>query len=189
MAFQVMAAGCGGFIHHALTAPAHCSAAPSVVGLLMFRRPGGRRAVWLGFACDRHADQLLAARPLLPRDHDVLARRRTRSALNSPGAVGRASRRARSRAVSRLIGSSSGRWPGPLRTHGPVAGLLGPREMSASRATVGQWRSRRRTLLAFQRATFVCLWRSSPRCGGRRSGGVASRVSAASRTGTPAASR
>jgi hypothetical protein len=29
----------------------------------------------LGFACGHHADQLIAARPLLPRDRDVLERR------------------------------------------------------------------------------------------------------------------
>jgi hypothetical protein len=76
MSFQVMAAGCGGYIHNTLSAPSHCSVEPTVVGLLIFRRPDGRRAVWLGFACNQHADQLLAARPLLPRDYDVLARRR-----------------------------------------------------------------------------------------------------------------
>ncbi|HEY0814582.1 MAG TPA: hypothetical protein VGE11_14985 [Pseudonocardia sp.] len=34
------------------------------------------RTVWLGFACARHADDLIAPRPLLPRDRDALRRRR-----------------------------------------------------------------------------------------------------------------
>jgi hypothetical protein len=34
------------------------------------------RTVWFGFACDRHADQLVAARPLMLRDRDVLSQRR-----------------------------------------------------------------------------------------------------------------
>lgn len=74
--FQVMAAGCGGFVHHAGVAPSHCEAEPTVVGLVMFRRRDGRRAAWRAFACNRHADHLIAPRPLLPRDRDVLARRR-----------------------------------------------------------------------------------------------------------------
>jgi hypothetical protein len=36
------------------------------------------RTAWLGFACPRHVDQLIAPRPLLPRDRDVLARRQDR---------------------------------------------------------------------------------------------------------------
>jgi hypothetical protein len=48
-----MAAGCGGFVHRAGVAPADCEAEPTVVGLVMFRRPDGRRAVWRAFACDR----------------------------------------------------------------------------------------------------------------------------------------
>jgi hypothetical protein len=74
--FQVMAAGCGGFVHHAGVAPSHCEAEPTVVGLVMFRRRDARRAAWRAFTCDRHADHLIAPRPLLPRDRDVLAWRR-----------------------------------------------------------------------------------------------------------------
>lgn len=74
--FQVMAAGCGGYVHHAVLAPSGCQTEPTMVGLVMFRRPDGRRAVWRAFTCAAHADQLVAARPLLPRDRDVLARRR-----------------------------------------------------------------------------------------------------------------
>lgn len=70
--FQVMAAGCGGYVHQVVTGPSTCGSEPTVVGLLMYRRSDGRRAVWRGFACDAHADQLLAARGLLPRDRDVL---------------------------------------------------------------------------------------------------------------------
>lgn len=75
--FQVMAAGCGGYVHQIVTGPSACESEPTVVGLLMYRAGRtGRRAAWRGFACDAHADQLLAARALLPRDRDVLARRR-----------------------------------------------------------------------------------------------------------------
>jgi hypothetical protein len=31
------------------------------------------------FACDRHAEKLIAARPILPRDRDALERRRDRA--------------------------------------------------------------------------------------------------------------
>jgi hypothetical protein len=36
------------------------------------------RTVWLGFACEQHAGQLVAARALLSRDRDTLHRRRDR---------------------------------------------------------------------------------------------------------------
>jgi hypothetical protein len=74
--FRVMAAGCGGYVDHPLLAPSSCTAEPTVVGLVMVGTAGQRRALWRGFACDAHADNLLAARALLPRDRDVLARRR-----------------------------------------------------------------------------------------------------------------
>lgn len=76
--FQTSApsAGCGGFVHHDWLAPTSCTAAPTVVGLKIGGKPGQRRALWRGFACDAHAAQLLAARALLPRDRDILARRR-----------------------------------------------------------------------------------------------------------------
>lgn len=76
--FQVMAAGCGAYVSNGFTAPSVCHSEPTMVGLWMYRRESGRRAVWRGFACDDHAEQLLAARALLPRDRDVLARRRDR---------------------------------------------------------------------------------------------------------------
>jgi hypothetical protein len=72
-AFHVMAAGCGGIIHRGLIGPTHCEFEPVVAGL--WYAAHGRTA-WLGFACDQHADQLIAARPLLPRDRDALERRR-----------------------------------------------------------------------------------------------------------------
>ena len=53
--------------------PTHCQTEPTVAGL-WFAAHG--RTAWLGFACDRHAESLVAARWLLPRDRDVLARRR-----------------------------------------------------------------------------------------------------------------
>lgn len=72
-AFHVMAAGCGGINDHDLLPPTGCQAHPTVAGL--WYAAHGRTA-WLGFACDRHADELIAPRPLLPRDRDVLERRR-----------------------------------------------------------------------------------------------------------------
>lgn len=53
--------------------PVHCGADPTRAGL-WFAAHG--RTVWLAFACDQHADDLIAARPLLPRDRDALNRRR-----------------------------------------------------------------------------------------------------------------
>lgn len=73
--FQVMAAGCGGFIYPALTAPYACAATPTVAGLRYSERD---RTVWLGFACDIHAGQLIAARALLARDRDRLRTRQER---------------------------------------------------------------------------------------------------------------
>ena len=71
--FRVLNAGCGGYVHHDLRAPAGCSAPPTVAGLRFSERD---RTAWLGFACDAHAAELIAPRPLLPRDRDVLERRR-----------------------------------------------------------------------------------------------------------------
>ena len=51
----------------------HCGAEPTRAGL-WFAAHG--RTVWLAFACDQHADDLIAARPLLPRARDALNRRR-----------------------------------------------------------------------------------------------------------------
>lgn len=72
-AFRVLAAGCGGYREKGAV---ECRAEPTVVGLRLIRAGGDHRAAWRGFACDEHAEQLIAARPLLPRDRDVLARRR-----------------------------------------------------------------------------------------------------------------
>jgi hypothetical protein len=73
--FSVMNAGCGGVIEHDMLAPTSCHAEPVVAGL-WFAAHG--RTAWLGFACDRHAPELIAPRPLLPRDRNVLERRRDR---------------------------------------------------------------------------------------------------------------
>jgi hypothetical protein len=70
-----MAAGCGGMIEQDLLAPTACHAEPVVAGLGFATR--GRTA-WLGFGCDQHAAMLIAPRALLPRDRDVLKRRRDR---------------------------------------------------------------------------------------------------------------
>ncbi len=72
-AFHVMAAGCSGIVDHDLLSPADCQAHPTVAGL--WYAAHGRTA-WLGFACDQHANELIAPRPLLPRDRDGLERRR-----------------------------------------------------------------------------------------------------------------
>jgi hypothetical protein len=72
-AFHTMAAGCGGIVHRGLVGPTDCPFEPTVAGL-WFAAHG--RTAWLGFACDGHADELIAARSLLPRDRDVLQRRR-----------------------------------------------------------------------------------------------------------------
>jgi len=69
--FQVMAAGCGG-----------CWRAPMVAGLRFSERD---RTAWFGFACDRQAAQLIAPCALLPRDRDVLNRRRDREATELSG--------------------------------------------------------------------------------------------------------
>lgn len=73
--FSVMNAGCGGVVHHDVLPPSSCQAHPTVAGL-WYAAHG--RSVWLGFACDRHADELIAPRQMLPRDRDILERRRDR---------------------------------------------------------------------------------------------------------------
>ena len=73
MSFHVMAAGCGGMVYRGGQGPVHCGAEPTVAGL-WFARQG--QTVWLAFACDIHADDLIAPRELLPRDRDALNRRR-----------------------------------------------------------------------------------------------------------------
>lgn len=74
--FRTLAAGCGGYDQHLTTPPSACVGEVVVVGLVLVGQPGKRRAVWRGFACSGHAHRLIAARALLPRDRDVLARRR-----------------------------------------------------------------------------------------------------------------
>jgi hypothetical protein len=53
--------------------PVHCGAEPTRAGLWFSRHD---RTVWRAFACDNHADDRIAPRPLLPRDRDALNRRR-----------------------------------------------------------------------------------------------------------------
>jgi len=72
-AFHVMAAGCGGMVFRGMQGPKHCGREPVVAGL-WYAAHG--RTVWLGFACQQHAEQLVAPRALLPRDRDALHRRR-----------------------------------------------------------------------------------------------------------------
>ncbi len=72
-AFHVMASGCGGIVDRDLQGPIRCPEEPTVAGLWFAQHS---RTAWLGFACRRHADDLIAPRPLLPRDRDALHRRR-----------------------------------------------------------------------------------------------------------------
>ena len=74
-AFHVLAAGCGGMVFRGMQGPTHCGREPVVAGL-WYAAHG--RTVWLGFACEQHAGQLVAARALLSRDRDTLHRRRDR---------------------------------------------------------------------------------------------------------------
>jgi hypothetical protein len=73
MSFHVMAAGCGGMVYRGGQGPVHCGAEPTTAGL-WFSRQG--RTAWLAFACDTHRGDVIAARALLPRDRDVLKKRR-----------------------------------------------------------------------------------------------------------------
>jgi hypothetical protein len=73
VSFHVMAAGCGGMVYRGGQGPVHCGAEPTRAGLWFSRQS---RTAWLAFACDRHADDLIALRQLLPRDRDALNRRR-----------------------------------------------------------------------------------------------------------------
>jgi hypothetical protein len=70
-----MAAGWGGMVFRGMQGPTPCGREPVVAGL-WYAAYG--RTVWLGFACEQHAGQLVAARALLPRDRDTLHRRRDR---------------------------------------------------------------------------------------------------------------
>ena len=111
-----MAAGCGGIVHRGMQGPTHCLKEPVVAGL-WFAAHG--RTAWLAFACPGHADQLIAPRPLLPRDRDVLNRRRDRHRTEIAGSVGPVSRKAHSPEVPQPRVSLSGRrlglQPTPLR--------------------------------------------------------------------------
>ena len=118
-AFHTMAAGCGGIVHRGLLGPTSCEAEPTVAGL--WYAAHGRTA-WLGFACPRHADQLIAPRPMLPRDRDVLARRGQARAPKWPG-----ERRAGEQEGALVRGTSAERlverakaWA--ERHHNPVSG-------------------------------------------------------------------
>jgi hypothetical protein len=64
-AFHCMAAGCGGIVHRGMQGPTSCHAEPTVAGL--WYAAHGRTA-WLGFACDRHAPELIAPRPVGARE-------------------------------------------------------------------------------------------------------------------------
>ena len=63
MAFYCMAAGCGGIVFRGSMGPTGCGAEPTRAGL-WYSAHG--RTVWLGFACPRHAEQLIAARATAP---------------------------------------------------------------------------------------------------------------------------
>ncbi len=106
-AFHVLNAGCGGIIDRPLLSPVGCEAEPTRAGV--WYAAHGRTA-WLGFACDRHADQLIAARPLLPRDRDVLSRRRDQKRTELAGkrwAGEQEGPLARGAAAERLVGRAN----------------------------------------------------------------------------------
>jgi hypothetical protein len=56
-AFHTMAAGCGGIVHRGLLGPTSCDAEPVYAGLWYAAHS---RTVWLGFACYRDVNQLIA---------------------------------------------------------------------------------------------------------------------------------
>jgi hypothetical protein len=76
--FRPQDPSCGGYRHGVWTAPSPCPHPVAAAGLYFNRadhRPY-RWSVWWAFACPEHAHELIAARPLLDRDHAELARRR-----------------------------------------------------------------------------------------------------------------
>jgi hypothetical protein len=85
VSFYVFAAGCGGMVYRGGQGPVHCGAESTGAGL-WFSRQG--RTAWLAFACDQHADDLIAARPLLPRDGSHVHLLTTRSC-TGPGGCSR----------------------------------------------------------------------------------------------------
>jgi hypothetical protein len=90
-------------VFRGMQGPTHCEAEPSMAGL-WFAAHG--RTVWLGFACEQHADHLIAARPMLPRDRDVLLRRCDQRRTELAGkrwAVEREGPLARGAAAERLV--------------------------------------------------------------------------------------
>jgi hypothetical protein len=92
----------------------HCGGEPTSTGN-WFSRQGC--TVWLACACDKHVDDLIAARELLPRDRDALNRRRdTSEAPGSPGTAGQVSRKGHWPGVPPLSGLSSGRPRGRKAT-------------------------------------------------------------------------
>lgn len=110
MAFHVMHAGCGGMVHRGRQGPEHCHAEPTVAGL-WFAAHG--RTVWLGFACDQHAADLIAARPLLPATGTSLTGAATNDAPSLPGDDGQVRRKALSPVVQPASGSSNAPGRGP----------------------------------------------------------------------------
>ncbi len=80
--FEVVNAGCGGYVHHDIRPPTSCYAEPTAVGLRFYARG---RTLWRGFACRKHAGLLIAPRALLPRDRDMLDRRRRQQATELDG--------------------------------------------------------------------------------------------------------
>ena len=73
-AFRAMSAGCGGLTPGDNRS---CNGEVTATGLWFYSHR--RSAVWQGFACEQHAQLLIAPRRLLPRDYDVLRRRQRRA--------------------------------------------------------------------------------------------------------------
>lgn len=74
--FRLGVGGCGAVVQSGPGGrPEQCFAPVTRCGLLLRRRFDGKPPeAWLAFACDGHADRLVAARDLLPRDREVLDR-------------------------------------------------------------------------------------------------------------------
>jgi hypothetical protein len=83
--WRVGTAHCGAYDTEVLGGtPAQCGAPVTYAGM---RLAGEPVEAWTAFSCDRHRDKLIAARPLLDRDREILDdwRERERRALGGKG--------------------------------------------------------------------------------------------------------
>lgn len=122
--FRAMAAACGSLVQRPVLPPVSCNATVTVVGLRVYSQR--KLTAWRGFACEQHADQLVAPRRLLPRDEEVLRRRRERETALLAGRAWDGPEEgplARGRDAERLVARAQA-WAAryPLRT-GPQQGV------------------------------------------------------------------